>query len=91
MGTRAKAGRTSSRSRMRRTRRVLDRHGRPAPMVTVRDMSKRTATLLRDIDRYGAVAIGKSGKPVAVAIAADHFVSLCIDYSLASIRGLRNK
>jgi len=70
---------------MRKTRRVLDRKGHSALMMTAKDMGKRTGTLLREVERHGAVAISRSGKPVAVALAPDHFVALCVAYATAAI------
>lgn len=67
--------------RLRKTRRVLDRQGKPAPMVTLKDLRERTGTVLRQANRYGAVAIAKGGKPVAVALAPDHFVALCVAFA----------
>lgn len=74
------------RGRVRRTRRVLDRQGRPAQMITLKDVREHTGTVLRQVDKYGAVAISKAGKPIAVALAPDYFVAICVAYTIAVTR-----
>lgn len=90
MSTSARSRRSAAGARrLRKTRRVLDREGKPAPLVTLKDLRERTGTVLRQTDRCGAVAIAKGGKPIAVALAPDFFVSLCVDYACASIGASR--
>lgn len=55
-------------------------------MVTAKDLQTRPATVLRMADQRGAVAISKSGKPVAVALAPDQFVMLCVAYATKALR-----
>lgn len=75
-----------TRKRPRRTKRVLDRRGRPALMVTTKELREHGGYVLRRANQRGAVAISKNGKPIAVALALDQFVNLCIAYATAAIR-----
>lgn len=72
--------------RLRHTKRVIDRRGQPAPMVTAKDFREHSGKVLRLAKQRGAVAISKGGKPVAVALAPDLFVNLCVAYATAAIR-----
>lgn len=72
--------------RPRTTRRVLDRDGRPAKMVSARQLGTNTSAVLRQVKKTGAVAIAKSGKPVAVALSPDQFVTLCVAYATRALR-----
>jgi hypothetical protein len=74
---RAKHGRVS--------KQVIDRRGRPAPRVTAKDLRARSGEVLRMARRRGAVEISRGGKAVAVALAPDLFVDLCVAYAIRSI------
>jgi len=88
MGTAGKRKKATRRPQTRRTRNVLDRHGHPAQVFTSKDLKMQTGSVLRAARQSGAVAISRAGKPVAVALAPDHFVMLCVAYATRSLRRL---
>lgn len=89
MATPVKVSRSARRGKhVRHTEKVLDRRGKPAPIVTAKDLQMRTGSVLRMAKRRGAVAISRAGRPVTVALAPDHFVMLCVAYATKAVRGL---
>ena len=60
---------------------ILDRHGKPAPTVTVADLKRRPGRFWKLTAYHGAVAIDENGETLAVGLSLDQFVSLLFGIS----------
>lgn len=80
------ARRLSSWKPLRTTRQVLDRDGRQGPLVSMKALRENAGGVMTQARRRGAVAISRNGRPVAVVLAPDQFVSLCVAYTMRAMR-----
>lgn len=55
---------------------VFDRHGDPAPTITVTGIRRHAGKFWKLVDRRGAVGISLGGETIAVALSLDQFIAL---------------
>lgn len=83
---RSRIGKSSSYTPKRRAAKVaLDRGGRPAPAISQTQFRLHPSAALRRANQRGAIEITRGGKPLAIAVSVDEFVTLCVAYAMRSL------
>lgn len=64
---------------------AFDRQGRPAPAIGQTAFLRHPSAALRRAAQRGAIEITRGGKPLAIAVSIDEFVTLCVAYTMRSL------